>query len=336
MAKQQAENLSGTERAAIFLMSLSEKEAAEVMRHMPVSEVQRLGKAMATMRKVTRSQADSVLSQFTDNAEKEPPGIGASPTFLKRVLSSSLGEEKANQVLERLIDDEPRGLDSLQLMEPKEITEIVHREHPQVIAVVLAGLEPPKSAQVIAQLPVSMATDVVARIASLAEIPQDTIGELDEVLQQRFSQAGSGFKVTAMGGVRSAAEILNLVGKDIEHQIIETLNTDNPPLCQEIQDNMFVFENLLKVDDRGIQALVREVTTDVLVVALKGADAELQDKIFRNMSKRAGEMLRGDLEAKGPVRLAEVEAAQKEIVGTARRLADEGTIMLGTGGDDFV
>jgi flagellar motor switch protein FliG len=336
MAKQQAENLSGTERAAIFLMSLSEKEAAEVMRHMPVSEVQRLGKAMATMRKVTRSQADSVLSQFTDNAEKEPPGIGASPTFLKRVLSSSLGEEKASQVLERLIDDEPRGLDSLQLMEPKEITEIVHREHPQVIAVVLAGLEPPKSAQVIAQLPVSMATDVVARIASLAEIPQDTIGELDEVLQQRFSQAGSGFKVTAMGGVRSAAEILNLVGKDIEHQIIETLNTDNPPLCQEIQDNMFVFENLLKVDDRGIQALVREVTTDVLVVALKGADAELQDKIFRNMSKRAGEMLRGDLEAKGPVRLAEVEAAQKEIVGTARRLADEGTIMLGTGGDDFV
>lgn len=336
MAKQQAENLSGTERAAIFLMSLSEKEAAEVMRHMPVSEVQRLGKAMATMRKVTRSQADSVLSQFTDNAEKEPPGIGASPTFLKRVLSSSLGEEKASQVLERLIDDEPKGLDSLQLMEPKEITEIVHREHPQVIAVVLAGLEAPKSAQVIAQLPVAMATDVVARIASLAEIPQDTIGELDEVLQQRFSQAGSGFKVTAMGGVRSAAEILNLVGKDIEHQIIETLNTDNPPLCQEIQDNMFVFENLLKVDDRGIQALVREVTTDVLVVALKGADAELQDKIFRNMSKRAGEMLRGDLEAKGPVRLAEVEAAQKEIVGTARRLADEGTIMLGTGGDDFV
>ncbi len=310
MAKQQAENLSGTERAAIFLMSLSEKEAAEVMRHMPVSEVQRLGKAMASMRKVTRSQADSVLSQFTDNAEKEPPGIGASPTFLKRVLSSSLGEEKASQVLERLIDDEPRGLDSLQLMEAKEITEIIHREHPQVIAVVLAGLEAPKSAQVIAQLPVP--------------------------LQQRFSQAGSGFKVTAMGGVRSAAEILNLVGKDIEHQIIETLNTDNPPLCQEIQDNMFVFENLLKVDDRGIQALVREVTTDVLVVALKGADAELQDKIFRNMSKRAGEMLRGDLEAKGPVRLAEVEAAQKEIVGTARRLADEGTIMLGTGGDDFV
>jgi flagellar motor switch protein FliG len=336
MAKQQAENLSGTERAAIFLMSLSEKEAAEVMRHMPVSEVQRLGKAMASMRKVTRSQADSVLSQFTDNAEKEPPGIGASPTFLKRVLSSSLGEEKASQVLERLIDDEPRGLDSLQLMEAKEITEIIHREHPQVIAVVLAGLEAPKSAQVIAQLPVPMATDVVARIASLEEIPQDTIGELDEVLQQRFSQAGGGFRVTAMGGVRSAAEILNLVGKDIEHQIIETLNTDNPPLCQEIQDNMFVFENLLKVDDRGIQALVREVTTDVLVVALKGADAELQDKIFRNMSKRAGEMLRGDLEAKGPVRLAEVEAAQKEIVGTARRLADEGTIMLGTGGDDFV
>jgi flagellar motor switch protein FliG len=336
MPRQEKVDLSGTERAAVFLMSLSEKEAAEVMKHMPVSEVQRLGQAMAAMRKVTKGQADAVLSQFADNAEKEPATLGASPNFLKRVLSSSLGEEKANQMLERLVDDEARGLDSLQLMEAKEITEIVHREHPQVVAVVLAGLEAQKSAQVIAQLPVSLATDVVARIASLQEIPHSVIEELDEVMQQRFAQAGGGFKVTAMGGVRNAAEILNMVGKDVEQQIIETLNNANAPLCQEIQDSMFVFENLMKVDDRGIQALVREVTTDVLVIALKGADAALQDKIFKNMSKRAGEMLKGDLEAKGPVRLAEVEAAQKEIVATARRLSDEGTIQLGTGGDDFV
>ncbi len=311
MAKEQAADLSGTERAAIFLMSLSEKEAAEVMKHMPVGEVQRLGKAMAQMRRVTRHQADSVLTKFTESAEREPPGIGASPTFLKRVLSSSLGEEKASKVLERLVDDEPRGLDSLQLMEAKEITEIIHREHPQVVAVVLAGLDAQKSAHV------------------------ETIEELDEVLQQRFSQSG-GFKVTAMGGVRSAAGILNMVDKDIEQQIIGALNESDPPLAQEIQENMFIFENLMSVDDRGIQALVREVTTDVLVLALKGADQAMQEKIFRNMSKRAGEMLRGDLEAKGPVRLAEVEAAQKEIVTVARRLADEGTIMLGTGGDEFV
>ena len=169
----------------------------------------------------------------------------------------------------------------------------------------------------------------------MGEIPQHTIEELDEVMQQRFSQS-SAFKVTEMGGIRNAAEILNLVQKDIEHQILENMNQENAGLSQEIQENMFIFDNLLAVDDRGIQALVREVTTDLLVIALKGADLALQEKIFRNMSKRAGEMLKSDLEAKGPVRIAEVEAAQKEIVTVARRLADEGTMNLGTGGDEFV
>ena len=334
MAEKQ-QDLSGSERAAIFLMSLSEKEAAEVMKHMPVSEVQRLGKAMASLRKVSRSQADQVLSQFTNNVEGDAPLVGRSPTFLKRLLTSSLGEEKASKVLDRIVEDEPKGLDSLQLMEAKEITEVIHREHPQVIAVVLAGLDAKKAAEVISQLPVRLSTEVVTRIARMGEIPQNTIEEPDEVMQQRFSQS-TGFKVTAMGGVRSAAEILNMVEKEIENQIIENLNQENAPLSQEIQENMFVFDNLLAVDDRGIQALVREVSTDVLVIALKGADQALQDKIFKNMSKRAGEMLKSDLEAKGPVRIAEVEAAQKEIVTVARRLADEGTIMLGGGGDDFV
>jgi flagellar motor switch protein FliG len=333
MAEKQ-KDLSGSERAAVFLMSLSEKEAAEVMKHMPVGEVQRLGKAMASMRKISRGQADSVLTQFASNVEGDAT-VGRSPAFLKRLLTSSLGEEKATKVLDRLVDDEARGLDSLQLMDAKEVTEIIHREHPQVISVVLAGLDAKKAAEVISQLPVRLSTEVVTRIARMGEIPQNTIDELDEVMQQRFSQS-SGFKVTAMGGVRNAAEILNMVQKEIELQILENLNQENAVLSQEIQENMFIFENLLAVDDRGIQALVREVTTDILVIALKGADQALQDKIFKNMSKRAGEMLRSDLEAKGPVRIAEVEAAQKEIVTVARRLADEGAIMLGTGGDDFV
>lgn len=327
--------MSGSERAAIFLMSLGEKEAAEVMKHMPVAEVQRLGKAMAALRSVSRNQADSVLQHFTDGVEQDAPITNGSPGFLKRVLTSSLGADKAGKLIDRIVDDEPRGLDSLQLMEAKEITDIVHREHPQVIAVVLAGLDPQKSAKVIEQLPVRLSTEVVTRIARMDEIPQHTIAELDEAMQQRFSQAG-GFKVTSMGGVRSAAEILNMVNKEIEHDIIEVLTQQDLPLCTEIQDSMFVFDNLLRIDDRGIQALVREITPDVLVVALKGAEPALRDKIFSNMSKRAGEILQSDLEAKGPVRLADVEAAQKEIVATARRLSDEGTIMLGTGGDEFV
>lgn len=331
----EAASMKGSERAAIFLMSLGEKEAAEVMKHLPVSEVQRLGKAMASLRKISRQQAESVLQQFADGVEGDAPLVARSPTFLKRLLTNSLGKERAEKLLDRIVDDAPRGLDSLQLMESREIAEVMHREHPQVIAVVLAGLDAKKSAQVLGELPVRLSTDVVARIARLDEIPQDTIAELDEVMQQRFSQS-SGFKVTNIGGIRSAAEILNMVEKELEHQIMDSLSQADLPLSQEIQDNMFVFDNLLKIDDRGIQALVREVTGDVLVVALKGAEPALQEKIFRNMSKRAGEILKSDLEAKGPVRLAEVEAAQKEIVATARRLADEGTIMLGTGGDEFV
>ncbi|HHQ14115.1 MAG TPA: flagellar motor switch protein FliG [Chromatiales bacterium] len=328
-------SLSGAERAAIFLMSLSEEDAAEIMKHMAVSEVQKLGQAMARLKHVSRDQADIVLGEFTANIENQAPLVGASPQSLKRLLARSLGDDRAATLIERIVDDEPRGLDSLQLMEAKEITEIIHREHPQVIAIVLAGLDSKKSAQVIAELPRQLATNVVTRIAKMREVPQSAVEELDEVLQQRFSQSG-GFKVTAMGGIRSAAEILNTVNKELGQQIIEELDEKDPPLSQEIQDNMFVFENLLDIDDRGIQAIVREITSDVLVVALKGAEPELQEKIFSNMSKRAAELLRDDLEAKGPMRVSDVEEAQKQIVQTVRKLADDGTIMIGGGGDDFV
>ena len=330
-----AATLSGSERAAVFLMSLSEREAAEVMKHMPVGEVQKLGAAMARLRKVTRNQADGVLQFFTDNVESEAPLVGRSPRFLKKLLASSLGEERAATLYDRLVEGEGKGLESLQIMEAKEVTEIIQGEHPQVIAIVLAGLDSKKAGQVIAQLPPRQATDVVTRIARMGEVPENAITELDEVLQHRFKQSGT-MKMTSMGGVRSAATILTQVQKDTEKKIIEELDQVNAALSQQIQENMFVFENLNDIDDRGIQALVREVTTDTLVIALKGADPGLQDKIFRNMSKRAAELLRSDLEAKGPVKLSDVEVAQKEVVAVARRLADEGTIMIGGGGNEFV
>ena len=327
-------SLSGSERAAVFLMSLSEREAAEVMKHMPVSEVQKLGQAMAKLRKVSRNQADNVLQNFTDNVEAEAPLVGRSPKFLKKLLTSSLGEERAKSLYDRLVEGEARGLDSLQLMEAKEVTEILQGEHPQVIAIVLAGLEPKKAGQIITQLPVRQATDIVSRIAHMDEVPENAIAELDEVLQHRFKNSGTQ-KMTNMGGVRSAATILTQVHKDAEKKIVEELDVLNAALSQQIQENMFIFENLMDIDDRGIQALVREVTTDTLVIALKGADPALQDKIFRNMSKRAAELLRSDLEAKGPVKLSDVEIAQKDVVTVARRLGDEGTIML-HGSNDFV
>ncbi len=329
------EALSGSERAAVFLMSLNEREAAEVMKHMPVSEVQKLGAAMAKLRKVTRNQADNVLQHFTDNVESEAPLVSRSPKFLKKLLSSSLGEERARTLYDRLVEGEEQGLDSLQLMEAKEVVEIVQGEHPQVIAIVLAGLDAKKAGQVVSQLPVRQATDIVTRIARMEEVPENAIAELDEVLQHRFKTSGA-LKMTSMGGIRSAATILTQVQKETEKKIVEELDQANAALSQQIQENMFIFDNLMDVDDRGIQALVREVTSDTLVIALKGADPALQDKIFRNMSKRAAELLRSDLEAKGPVKLSDVEIAQKEVVTVARRLADDGTIMLGGSGNEFV
>jgi len=212
--------ISGSERAAIFLMSLNESEAAEIMRHMPVGDVQKIGHAMATLKNVSRTQADQVLANFTSNIETQAPLSAASPQSLKRLLSRSLGEDKAASLMERFVDDQPRGLESLQMMDPKEITEIVLHEHPQVIAIVLAGLDPAKSAKVIAELPRRMSTDIIARVAKMQEIPQDAIIELDNVMQHRFSQS-SGFKSTEIGGVRSAAEILNILDKEIEQKVID-------------------------------------------------------------------------------------------------------------------
>jgi flagellar motor switch protein FliG len=329
------QDLSGSDRAAIFLMSLEEREATEVLKHMPVAQVQKIGQAMAGLEKVSREEADEVLSYFTHIVESEAPLSGRSPQFLKRLLSGSLGEDQANTLLESLAGDAPTGLDSLQLMESKQVAELIRQEHPQVMAIVLAGLETKKSAEIISQLPTRVSADIIGRIAKLEEVPQHAIEELDEVLRER-SSTSTGYKVQAIGGVRAAAEILNASNKDSGKKILEDLDERDADLSEEIQENMIVFENLRTLDDRGMQALLREVTSESLVMALKGAEEALKSKVFGNMSKRAAELLQDDLEAKGPVRVSEVEEAQKEIVSIARRMSDEGTLQLGTGSDDFI
>lgn len=329
------QDLSGSDRAAIFLMSLEEREATEVLKHMPVAQVQKIGQAMASLEKVSREEADEVLSYFTHIVESEAPLSGRSPQFLKRLLSGSLGEDQANTLLESLAGDVPTGLDSLQLMESKQVAELIRQEHPQVMAIVLAGLETKKSADIISQLPTRVAGDIIGRIAKLEEVPQHAIEELDDVLRER-SSTSTGYKVQAIGGVRAAAEILNASHKESGKKILEDLDERDAELSEEIQENMIVFENLRTLDDRGMQALLREVTSESLIMALKGAEEALKSKVFGNMSKRAAELLKDDLDAKGPVRVSEVEEAQKEIVSIARRMSDEGTLQLGTGSDDFI
>lgn len=326
---------SGRESAAILLMSLGEREAARVMKHMDVADVRKLSESMKGLGVVTRDAADTVLNQFTETVTQEGPVSSASSQFIQQMLSDSIGKQQAEPFVERLFPTEGSAVASLQLMEPAEITVAVQSEHPQVIAIALACLEGEKSAAVLAELPVALASEVISRIAKMKEISEAAIGELEQLMHQKFTQSEK-HRAKSLGGVRSAAEILNHCGKQVETAVLEELAAVDPELSEEVKDNMLVFESLEALDDRGMQVLLRDVDTQSLVIALKGASSTFQNMVFRNMSKRAAELLQSDLEAKGPVKLSEVEAAQKQIVESAKVLAEEGKINLGGGGEEFV
>jgi len=326
---------AGPERAAILLMSLGEAEAAEVLKHMGAKDVQKVGQAMAAMSNVTRERALQVIDRFVNELENQTAlGVGADD-YVRRVLVGALGEDKAGGLIDRiLLGRNSKGLEALKWMETRAVADLVRNEHPQIVAIVLAYLDPDQAAEVLQLLPERMRGDVLTRIARLDGIQPAALRELDEIMEKQFS-GGNNLKASSVGGVKVAASILNLMESSQEQAIIGKIGEIDSELSQRIQDLMFVFDDLAEVDDRGIQTLLRELSTEVLGMALKGADARVKDKITRNMSKRAAEMLIEDMEAKGPARVSDVEAAQKEILAAARRLADAGTIALG-GGDDFV
>jgi len=322
-------NYSGTERAAVLLMSLGEDLAANVMKLMGPKEVQRIGQAMATLENVSKQQMGGVLTEFITEVDNQTAlGIG-NDDYVRNVLISALGEDKASGIIDRvLMGHSSKGLEALKWMDARAVAEVIRLEHPQIIAIVLAYLDSDHAAEVLALLPTRTRPDIMMRIATLDGIQPQALMELDEIMERQFSGAGT-MKSSNVGGVKSAADILNFVETVIESEVIEEIRESNNELGDLIQDLMFVFDNLADVDGTGIQTLLREVSTDILILALKGADDAVKEKIFSNMSKRAGEMLRDDLEAKGPVRLSDVEGAQKEILAVARRLADSGDIVLG-------
>lgn len=328
--------LNGPAHAAILLMALGEDKAANVLKHMEPKEVQTLGEAMSSIEGVSQGQIGGILDKFVGNIKTESSlGMG-SRDYLKKTLTRALGHEKAGSILGQIeIDGGPVGLDSLKWMHPRAVANIIYNEHPQIIAIVLAHLEREQAGKVLGLLPQRIHTDVLVRITKLDTIHPSALEELNEIIQRLFEE-NSEAELTGIGGISVAAEILNGVSKDDESAVLEKLEEIDSELCLQIQEKMFIFDNLMAVDDRGMQSLLREVSTDKLIIALKGAAQEMQEKIFRNMSKRAAEMLRDDLAAKGPVRLAEVEEAQKEILTVAMRMAEEGTIALGGKGDDFV
>jgi flagellar motor switch protein FliG len=329
-------DISGAERAAILLMSLGEVEAAEVLKHMGAKDVQKVGQAMATMTNVSRELATDVIERFVTELDSQTSlGVGADD-YVRRVLVGALGEDKASGLLDRiLLGRNSTGLEALKWMETRAVADLVRNEHPQIVAIVLAYLDPDQAAEVVLLLPERMRTDVLMRIAKLDGIQPAALKELDEIMERQFSGTNN-LKASSVGGVKVAAGILNLMDSAIESAIVGKITEADGELGQRIQDLMFVFDDLAEVDDRGIQTLLREVATDQLGLALKGADPRVRDKFLKNMSKRASEMMVEDMEAKGPVRLADVEGAQKEILIVARRLGDAGEIQLGGKGDDFV
>jgi len=330
------DKLSGSERAAILLMSLGDKEATEILKHLGPKEVQSVGAAMAKTTAVPKHVVSAVINQFVMEVEGQA-AIGGSEEYIRGLLVNALGEDKAGQVIDRiLVGHSSKGLEALKWMEPKAVSELIRREHPQIIAIVLSYLDPDQSASVLSLLPERTRADTVMRIASLDGIQPAALSELDQILEKQF-MGNNTVQSSSVGGKKTAANILNFMESSIETEIMDELKEADAELGQEIEELMFVFENLVEVDDRGIQSLLREVSSESLVLALKAADEELKEKIFRNMSKRASEMLRDDLEARGPVKLSEVEAAQKEVLAVARRMMESGELSLGgKGGEEYV
>jgi flagellar motor switch protein FliG len=327
---------SGTDRAAILLLTLGENEAAQVLKHMGAKEVQRIGTAMSKLANVSREEVHGVISDFTQTVESQTSvGVGADE-FLRKVLVDALGQDKAASIIDRInIGRSTKGLEALKWMDARQVSEVIRLEHPQIIAIVLAYLDPDQSAEVLALLPTNTRADVVARIATLDGVQPSALTELDDIMEKQFAGKAGG-KTSALGGAQAAANIINFLEPGQESALMEQIEKSDEALAARIQDLVFIFDNLVDLDDRSMQELLRQVPAEKLLLAMKGSEDGLKEKIFKNMSQRAAEMLRDDLEAKGPVRLSEVEAAQKEILQIARKLAEAGTIALGGKGEEYV
>ncbi|MEW6293646.1 MAG: flagellar motor switch protein FliG [Pseudomonadota bacterium] len=319
----------GLEKSAMLLLSLGEDAAAEVLKHLGPKEVQKLGHAMARIKSVPRDKIEQLVEEVEAYSIKGA-GLTADENMIRAMLTKALGDDKAANLIGRILQGgDTAGIESLKWMDAATVADLIKNEHPQIIATILVHLEFDHAGEILKLFTERLRNDVLLRIATLDGVQPVALRELNEAMMRMMAGASASVKKAAMGGIRHAAEILNFVGQAAETSIVDNVREYDPDLAQKILDEMFVFENLMDVDDRGIQLLLREIQSDSLILGLKGSSPELREKIFKNMSQRAAEMLKEDLESKGPVRLSEVEAEQKEIIKIARRLADEGQIQLG-------
>jgi len=324
----------GLEDAAILLMSLGEEEAAQVFKHLAPKEVQKLGETIAKLKTIPRDRVEKVIDKFDQAASEDSMLVTNTDEYVKSVLRKALGDDKANLLIDRILQgSDTTGIESLKWMDPGSVAELLRNEHPQIVAAILVHLEFDQAAEVLKLLGERHRNEVMVRIATLDGIQPNALKDLNEVMSKVLA-GGDRMKKTNLGGVKAAAEILNMMGTAVETSVLDFVREADGDLAQKIMDNMFTFDDLEKIDDKGFQALLKEVQSDALVLALKAASPELREKVFRNMSSRAAETLKEDLESRGPVKLSEVEAEQKEMLKIVRRLVDEGQIVLAGGGDE--
>jgi flagellar motor switch protein FliG len=327
----------GVEDAAILLMSLGEEQAAEVLKHLSPKEVQRLGEAIARTRAVPNDRIEQVIEKFNATSGGNSMLVPDSDQYVKSVLRKALGEDKANLLIDRIIQGgDVSGIETLKWMDGPSVAELLRNEHPQIVAAILVHLDVDQAGAVLKAFNERQRNEVLIRIATLDGIQPAALKDLNEVLGKVLA-GGNKVKKASLGGAKTAAEMINMLGGAIETSVLDFIRESDNDLAQKIMDNMFTFDDLGKLDDKGVQALLKEVQSESLVLALKGATPDLRDKVFRNMSSRAAETLREDLESRGPVRVSEVEAEQKEMLKIVRRLVDEGQIVMASGSaDDFV
>ncbi|MBL6767625.1 MAG: flagellar motor switch protein FliG [Candidatus Micropelagos sp.] len=329
--------LTGTQKSAILMMLLGEEEASEILKNLGPKEVQHLGSAMYSVQGLDQDTVNRVLDEFLDIIKEQTSlGLGAG-NYIRNVLMKALGEDKAQSVLSRITpSSSDRPIEILDWMDARAISELIVDEHPQIIALIISYLDFSMGADVLNLLPDDLQPEIIRRIATLETVQPDALRELEDVMQRKF-KANTTLRASQVGGVKAAARIMNFTNQNMEARIMKNIGKDDKILMQSIQESMFVFETLILSDDKSLQTLLRNVETELIVLALKGADEALRDKLFSCMSSRAAANIMDEMEALGPVRLAEVQEAQKQIIAVARRLSDEGTIVLaGRGGDDFV
>ena len=335
--KSTFELLTGTQKSAILMMLLGEDEASEIVRNLSPKEVQHLGTAMYSVQGLDQETVNSVLDEFLAIIKAQTSlGMGAG-NYIRNVMNKALGEDKAQSVLSRISPSQTsKPIDILDWMDARSIAELIVDEHPQIIALIISYLDYGLGADVLGLLPTNLQPEVIRRIATLQTVGPDALAELEKVMQSKF-KANTSLRAAKVGGVEAAARIMNFTKQAMELRIMKDIARDNKDLMQSIQESMFVFDNLILSDDRSLQTLLRATDSELLVLALKGADEPLREKLFGCMSKRAAANIQDEMEALGPVRLTEVQAAQKDIINVARKMSDEGTIVLaGRGGDDFV